>query len=105
MKSQESQARYPGIITTGDGNSAVVAMETAASEAAGAYAITPATPMGEGWASAEKMFEVRLELADAASDEYFYGGRARVMIERKSSVVNSLGHFILWVQAKFTDWF
>jgi pyruvate-ferredoxin/flavodoxin oxidoreductase len=52
MKSQESQSRYPGIITTGDGNSAVVAMETAASEAAGAYAITPATPMGEGWANA-----------------------------------------------------
>ena len=52
MKPQESQARFPGILTTGDGNSAVVAMETAASEAAGAYAITPATPMGEGWANA-----------------------------------------------------
>ena len=52
MKSQESQARYPGIIRTGDGNAAVVAMETAASEAAGAYPITPATPMGEGWADA-----------------------------------------------------
>jgi pyruvate-ferredoxin/flavodoxin oxidoreductase len=52
MKSQESQARYPGIPKTGDGNSAVVAMETAAGEAAGAYAITPATPMGEGWADA-----------------------------------------------------
>ncbi|MBT8053805.1 MAG: pyruvate ferredoxin oxidoreductase [Xanthomonadales bacterium] len=52
MKSQERQARYPGIIKTGDGNSAIVAMETAASEAAGAYAITPATPMSEGWADA-----------------------------------------------------
>ncbi|MEE4217921.1 MAG: 2-oxoacid:acceptor oxidoreductase family protein [Xanthomonadales bacterium] len=52
MKSQESQARYPGILKTGDGNAAVVAMETAASEAAGAYAITPASPMGEGWADA-----------------------------------------------------
>ncbi|MDH3788285.1 MAG: 2-oxoacid:acceptor oxidoreductase family protein [Xanthomonadales bacterium] len=52
MKPQENQARYPGIIKTGDGNSAIVAMETAASEAAGAYPITPATPMGEGWADA-----------------------------------------------------
>ncbi|MFC1690379.1 pyruvate ferredoxin oxidoreductase, partial [Pseudomonadota bacterium] len=52
MKPQESQARYPGMIKTGDGNSAIVAMETAASEAAGAYPITPATPMGEGWADA-----------------------------------------------------
>ncbi len=52
MTSQERQARYPGIIKTGDGNSAIVAMETAASEAAGAYPITPATPMGEGWADA-----------------------------------------------------
>ena len=52
MKPKERQARYPGILTTGDGNAAVVAMETAASEAAGAYAITPATPMGEGWAEA-----------------------------------------------------
>ena len=52
MKSQESQARYPGILRTGDGNAAVVAMETAASEAAGAYSITPSTPMGKGWANA-----------------------------------------------------
>jgi pyruvate-ferredoxin/flavodoxin oxidoreductase len=35
-----------------DGSAAIVAMETAASEAAGAYPITPATPMGEGWAAA-----------------------------------------------------
>ena len=52
MKSQESQARYSGKLRTGDGNAAVVAMETAASEAAGAYAITPSTPMGKGWADA-----------------------------------------------------
>jgi len=51
-KQQENQARYPGILKTGDGSSAVVAMETAASEAAGAYPITPSTQMGEGWASA-----------------------------------------------------
>jgi pyruvate-ferredoxin/flavodoxin oxidoreductase len=52
MKPSESQARYPGVLTTGDGSSAVLAMETAASEAAGAYPITPATKMGEGWVSA-----------------------------------------------------
>jgi pyruvate-ferredoxin/flavodoxin oxidoreductase len=44
--------KYPGIPTAVDGSAAIVAMETAASEAAGAYPITPATPMGEGWAAA-----------------------------------------------------
>ncbi|NCF63951.1 MAG: hypothetical protein GWP58_13955, partial [Gammaproteobacteria bacterium] len=43
-----TKARYPGIFKTGDGSSAVVAMETGASEAAGAYPITPSTQMGEG---------------------------------------------------------
>ncbi len=45
-------AKYPGIFKTDDGSAAVVTMETAASEAAGAYPITPSTQMGEGWASA-----------------------------------------------------
>jgi pyruvate-ferredoxin/flavodoxin oxidoreductase len=44
--------RYPGIPEALDGGSAVVEMETAASEAAGAYPITPSTQMGEGWAAA-----------------------------------------------------
>jgi pyruvate-ferredoxin/flavodoxin oxidoreductase len=44
--------RYPGVRQAMDGSSAVVAMETAASEAAGAYPITPSTQMGEGWAAA-----------------------------------------------------
>lgn len=43
---------YPGIPEAVDGGGAVVAMETAASEAAGAYPITPSTQMGEGWAVA-----------------------------------------------------
>ena len=43
-------ARYPGTLQAMDGSSAVVAMETAASEAAGVYPITPSTQMGEGWA-------------------------------------------------------
>jgi pyruvate-ferredoxin/flavodoxin oxidoreductase len=51
MKPSEGQARFPGVLTTGDGSSAVLAMETAASEASGAYPITPATKMGEGWVS------------------------------------------------------
>ncbi len=44
--------KYPGIPAADDGSAAVVAMETAASDAAGAYPITPSTQMGEGWAAA-----------------------------------------------------
>jgi pyruvate-ferredoxin/flavodoxin oxidoreductase len=44
--------RYPGTLAALDGSAAVVEMETAASEAAGAYPITPSTQMGEGWAAA-----------------------------------------------------
>ncbi|MDT8368545.1 MAG: 2-oxoacid:acceptor oxidoreductase family protein [Longimicrobiales bacterium] len=44
--------RYPGIPTACDGSDAVVHAETHASEAAGAYPITPSTQMGEGWALA-----------------------------------------------------
>ena len=44
--------RYPGVMMALDGSSAIVEMETAAGEAAGAYPITPSTQMGEGWAQA-----------------------------------------------------
>jgi pyruvate-ferredoxin/flavodoxin oxidoreductase len=44
--------KYPGIETADDGSGATVSMETACSEAAGAYPITPSTQMGEGWAAA-----------------------------------------------------
>ncbi len=44
--------KYPGIPTAVDGTSSIVEMETAASEGAGAYPITPSTQMGEGWAAA-----------------------------------------------------
>jgi pyruvate-ferredoxin/flavodoxin oxidoreductase len=47
----KSPVRYPGSFKTGDGSSAVVSMETAAGEAAGAYPITPSSKMVEGWAS------------------------------------------------------
>jgi pyruvate-ferredoxin/flavodoxin oxidoreductase len=43
---------YPGVREAMDGSAAVVEVETAASEAAGAYPITPSTQMGEGWAVA-----------------------------------------------------
>ena len=48
----KSRVKYPGIPEAMDGTGAVVAMETAGSEAAGAYPITPSTQMGEGWALA-----------------------------------------------------
>lgn len=49
---QGVQPKYPGILTAVDGTTAVVEVETAASEGAGAYPITPSTQMGEGWAAA-----------------------------------------------------
>jgi pyruvate-ferredoxin/flavodoxin oxidoreductase len=50
--STEEAPRYPGIREALDGGTAIVEMETAASEGAGAYPITPSTQMGEGWAQA-----------------------------------------------------
>ncbi|HKG91991.1 MAG TPA: hypothetical protein VKA84_08880, partial [Gemmatimonadaceae bacterium] len=47
-----ASVKYPGRSEATDGSGAVVAMETAAGEAAGAYPITPSTQMGEGWALA-----------------------------------------------------
>ncbi|MBW2696663.1 MAG: 2-oxoacid:acceptor oxidoreductase family protein [Deltaproteobacteria bacterium] len=49
---EPSDVKYPGILSSDDGSGAVVSAETAASEAAGAYPITPSTQMGEGWAAA-----------------------------------------------------
>ncbi|HEY7236239.1 MAG TPA: 2-oxoacid:acceptor oxidoreductase family protein [Gemmatimonadaceae bacterium] len=49
---ETERPRFPGARQAMDGSSAVVAMETAASEGAGAYPITPSTQMGEGWAVA-----------------------------------------------------
>jgi len=50
--SEAPTPKFPGLRRALDGSAAVVAMETAASEAAGAYPITPSTQMGEGWAAA-----------------------------------------------------
>ncbi|MDP3909145.1 MAG: hypothetical protein Q8Q14_02035, partial [Gemmatimonadales bacterium] len=48
----EAAPKYPGLPVAEDGSGAVVHVETAASEGAGAYPITPSTQMGEGWAAA-----------------------------------------------------
>ncbi len=61
--------RYPGRRAAMDGNSAVVAVERDASDAAGAYPITPSTQMGEGWAEA------------AAAGYRNIAGRALIFIE------------------------
>jgi len=42
--------KYPGVRMAMDGNSAVIMCEREASDAAGAYPITPSTQMGEYWA-------------------------------------------------------
>ena len=47
---QTRQAKYPGIRDAVDGNTAVIHVEREASDAAGAYPITPSTQMGEYWA-------------------------------------------------------
>jgi pyruvate-ferredoxin/flavodoxin oxidoreductase len=51
-QSEQAPPRYPGILDATDGSQIVVDVETAASDAAGAYPITPSTQMGEGWALA-----------------------------------------------------
>ncbi len=52
MTRKAPEAKYPGIRAALDGNSAVIACEQEASDAAGAYPITPSTQMGEEWAAA-----------------------------------------------------
>ncbi|MBP8287633.1 MAG: 2-oxoacid:acceptor oxidoreductase family protein, partial [Rhodoferax sp.] len=48
--SDRPAAKYPGIRDAVDGNTAVIHVEREASDAAGAYPITPSTQMGEYWA-------------------------------------------------------
>jgi pyruvate-ferredoxin/flavodoxin oxidoreductase len=48
--SSKKSAKYPGIPSAMDGNSAVIMCERESSDAAGAYPITPSTQMGEYWA-------------------------------------------------------
>jgi len=49
-KKTAKQFKYPGQKMATDGNSAVILCEREASDAAGAYPITPSTQMGEYWA-------------------------------------------------------
>jgi len=48
----KTKVKYPGVRDAVDGNTAVVHVEREASDAAGAYPITPSTQMGEYWAEA-----------------------------------------------------
>lgn len=49
-KKEKKHAKYPGVRMAMDGNTAVIMCEREASDAAGAYPITPSTQMGEFWA-------------------------------------------------------
>jgi pyruvate-ferredoxin/flavodoxin oxidoreductase len=49
---EQTPPPFPGVLDAADGSTVVVEVETAASDAAGAYPITPSTQMGEGWALA-----------------------------------------------------
>ena len=49
---QGKAVKYPGVRDAIDGNTAVIMVEREASDAAGAYPITPSTQMGEYWAEA-----------------------------------------------------
>ena len=49
LKEAPAPPKYPGVRTSIDGSGAVVAMETAAGEAAGAYPITPSTSLMDGF--------------------------------------------------------
>jgi len=54
--------KYPGIRDAVDGNTAVIHVEREASDAAGAYPITPSTQMGEFWA--EEVAKGHLNISD-----------------------------------------
>ena len=50
--SEPAPVKYPGVRDAVDGNTAIIHVEREASDAAGAYPITPSTQMGEYWAEA-----------------------------------------------------
>jgi len=61
-KKSAQAARYPGVRDAVDGNTAVIHVEREASDAAGAYPITPSTQMGEYWA--EEVAAGHLNISD-----------------------------------------
>jgi pyruvate-ferredoxin/flavodoxin oxidoreductase len=71
-KAEAKQAKYPGVRDAIDGNTAVILVEREASDAAGAYPITPSTNMGEYWAEA------------AAAGHLNVSGRPLIFLEPES---------------------
>ncbi len=65
-------AKYPGVRDAIDGNTAVILVEREASDAAGAYPITPSTNMGEYWSEA------------AAAGHVNISGRPLIFLEPES---------------------
>ncbi len=63
-KKDEKTFKYPGIRMAMDGNGAVIMCEREASDAAGAYPITPSTQMGEYWA--EETAKGHVNISDRA---------------------------------------
>ncbi len=63
-KKSEKTFKYPGIRMAMDGNTAVIMCEREASDAAGAYPITPSTQMGEYWV--EEMAKGHINISDRA---------------------------------------
>jgi pyruvate-ferredoxin/flavodoxin oxidoreductase len=60
--SNAAKPKYPGVRDAVDGNTAVIHVEREASDAAGAYPITPSTQMGEFWA--EEVAAGHLNISD-----------------------------------------
>jgi pyruvate-ferredoxin/flavodoxin oxidoreductase len=71
-KREQKQFKYPGIRMAMDGNTAVIMCEREASDAAGAYPITPSTQMGEYWAE------------ETAKGHVNISGRSLVFVEPES---------------------
>jgi len=61
-KDEKKTFKYPGVRMAMDGNTAVIMCEREASDAAGAYPITPSTQMGEYWA--EEAAKGHLNISD-----------------------------------------
>ncbi len=61
-KDEKKTFKYPGVRMAVDGNAAVIMCEREASDAAGAYPITPSTQMGEYWA--EEVAKGHLNISD-----------------------------------------
>ncbi|OIR17686.1 pyruvate-flavodoxin oxidoreductase [mine drainage metagenome] len=59
-RAEKQTFKYPGVRDAIDGNTAVIMVEREASDAAGAYPITPSTQMGEYWSEAVSNGHVNL---------------------------------------------